>query len=110
MGSYRSKKGVRKMTDNILIDIFNMIYTKYGFDEVIKEVEDRLEYGTVKKMNGLIRISTGGHSDDEDICHALTHILCRFNKHYCGYTRGGAFYFCEEKYATVEMVRVINHD
>ena len=94
------------MTDNILIDIFNMIYDKYGFDEVIKEVEDRLEYGTVKKMNGLIRISTGGHSNDEDICHALTHILCRFSKHYCGYIRGGAFYFCEEKYANVEMVRV----
>ena len=94
------------MTDNILIDIFNMIYTKYGFDEVIKEVEDRLEYGTVKKMNGLIRISTGGWSEDEMLVEALIDMLCKFHHHYCGYTRGGAFYFCEEKYATVEMMRV----
>ena len=94
------------MTDNILIDIFNMIYDKYGFHDVIQEVEDRLQYGTVTKINGLYRISTAGHSNDEDICHALINILCRFNKHYCGYIRGGAFYFSEEKYANVEMVKV----
>ena len=94
------------MTDNILIDVFNMIYDKYGFNEVIKEVEDRLEYGNVTKMNGLIRISTGGWSEDEMLVEALIDMLCKFHYHYCGYTCGGAFYFCEEKYATVEMVRV----
>ncbi len=98
------------MTENILIDIFNTIYEKYGFIEVIQEVENRLEYGTVKRINGLFRISTAGHSNDEEICYALTHILCKFNKHYCGYIRGGAFYFCEEKYADVEMVRVVDYD
>ena len=98
------------MTENILIDIFNMIYDKYGFYDVIKEVEDRLEYGSVMKINGLYRISTAGYSNDEDICHALTHILCRFSKHYVGYIRGGAFYFCEDKYAEVEMVRVVYYE
>ena len=82
------------MTDNILIDVFNMIYDKYGFNEVIKEVEDRLEYGNVTKMNGLIRISTGGWSEDEILVEQLIDMLCKFHHHYCGYTRGGAFYFC----------------
>ena len=98
------------MAENMLVDIFNTIYDKYGFKGVIREVEDRLTYGTVKEMNGLVRITTSGYSNDEEICHALNHILCKFNKHYCGYTRGGAFYFCEEKYANVEMVRVINKE
>ena len=93
--------------DKILVDVFNLIYDKYGFQAVINEVEYRLQYGNVKKMNGLIRITAGGFSEDESICHALTHILCRFSKHYCGYIRGGAFYFCEDKYADVEMVRLV---
>ena len=96
-----------EMKDKVLVDVFNMIYDKYGFQAVLDEVEDRLEYGTFKKMNGLVRISTGGFSEDEDICHALISILCRFSKHYCGYIRGGAFYFCEDKYADVEMVKVV---
>ena len=93
------------MTERRLINIINTVYDTEGFKGVIEEVENRLEYGTVKKMNVLYRISTGGWSEDEMLLQALKHMLCRFSKHYCGYVRGGAFYFCEETYASVEMVR-----
>lgn len=95
-----------KMSTERLINIINMIYDTEGFSGVMEEVEDRLEYGRIRKMNGLYRISTGGWSEDEMLVGALTNMLCRFSRHYCGYVRGGAFYFCEERYATVEMVRV----
>ena len=98
------------MTENRLINIINTVYDTEGFQGVIEEIEDRLQYGTVKKMNGLVRISTGGYSEDEILCSALIHILCRMSKHYCGYIRGGAFFFCEDKYATVEMMRVIKYE
>lgn len=96
--------------ENILVCLIDAIYRKKGFDGVIKEVENRLEYGEVKKMNGLYRITTGGWSDDESLLHTLCNILCTFSRHYCGYTRGGAYYFCQEPWATVEMVRVIHGD
>ena len=94
------------MTEKRLILVINSIYDEYGFQGVIDEVKDRLEYGTVRKINGLYRISTGGWSDDELLVECLSHMLCKFSKHFCGYIRGGAFYFCEEKYANVEMVKV----
>ena len=94
------------MTENRLINIINTVYETEGFHGVIEEVEDRLEYGTIRKMNGLIRISTGGWSEDEMLIDALLSVLCKFHTHYCGYIRGGAFFFCEDKYADVEMVKV----
>lgn len=98
------------MVENRLVNIINTVYQTEGFQGVIEEVTDRLEYGTVKKMNGLIRISTGGWSDDEHLLHSLIKPDCMMSKHYCGYIRGGAFYFCEEKYANVEMMRVHDYD
>lgn len=90
----------------MVITIINTIYEKYGFEGVITEIENRLEYGKVKRINGLYRISTGGWSDDEFLIHCLINFRSKFAKHYCGYIRGGAFYFCEEKYANVEMMKV----
>lgn len=98
------------MTEKRLINIINTVYDTEGFNGVLEEVEDRLEYGTVRKMNGLVRISTGGWSEDELLLGALVNIMCKFRKHYCGYIRGGAFYFCEEKYANVEMMRVYDYE
>ena len=89
-----------------LITIFNAVYETEGFDGVIDEVKDRLKYGTVTEMNGLVRISTGGWSDDEYLLECLTDLLCRFHIHFYGWTRGGAHYFCEDRHANVEMVRV----
>ena len=98
------------MTEKRLINIINTVYDTEGFNGVLEEVEDRLEYGTVRKMNGLVRISTGGWSEDELLLDALVNLMCKFSKHYCGYIRGGAFYFCEEKYANVEMMRVYDYE
>lgn len=92
-----------------LINIINTVYETEGFQGVIEEVEDRLEYGRVKKMNGLYRISTGGWSEDEILLEALTSLLCRFHYHYVGYVVGGAFYFSEDKYANVEIMKVTNY-
>ena len=78
-----------------LVDKFNDIYDKSGFDGVIEYLEDNLQYGHVeRKTDDLIIITTGGWSDDEDLIHSLIHITCRFgHKHYVGYIRGGAYYF-----------------
>ena len=96
------------MSENRLINIINTVYDTEGFQGVLEEVEHRLEYGTVTRMNGLVRISTGGWSEDEMLLEALVDMLCKFHRHYCGYVVGGAFYFCEDKYANVEMVRVMS--
>ena len=53
------------MSAGMIIDIINLIYKKYGFQAVIDEVEYRLKYGSVKKINDLVRISTGGWSDEK---------------------------------------------
>lgn len=92
------------------IKIINMVYDEQGFEGVIEEITDRLNYGTVKSINGLIRITTGGFSDDEALLHCLIRPDCIMHKHYCGYIRGGAFYFCEEKYANIEMIKVAHYD
>jgi hypothetical protein len=78
-----------------LVDKFNDIYDKSGFDGVVEYLEDNLQYGDVeRKTDDLIMITTGGFSDDEDLIHSLIHITCRFGrKHYVGYLRGGAYYF-----------------
>ena len=98
------------MTEKRLVNIMNTVYKTEGFQGVIEEVTERLEYGTVREQNGLIRISTGGWSEDELLLHSLIRIDCMMSKHYCGYIRGGAFFFCEEKYANVEMMRVYDYD
>lgn len=89
---------------NRLVNVFNLIYDDEGFLGVVDEVEDRLKYGTVKKINGLYCISTGGWSEDEMLIQVLRYPTCKFHRHYCGYIVGGAFYFSEEKYVNVEMV------
>ena len=98
------------MAENRLVNIINTVYKTEGFQGVIEEIIDRLEYGTVKKMNGLYRISTGGWSEDELLLHSIIRIDCMMSKHYCGYIKGGAFYFCEDKYANVEMMRVYDYE
>ena len=94
------------MHETRLVNIINMVYKTEGFRGVIDEVGNRLEYGTVLTRNDLVRISTGGYSEDELLLHSLIRPDCMMSKHYCGYIRGGAFYFCKEKYADVKMVRI----
>lgn len=89
-----------------LTDRINHIYIMKGFNGVIEEIEDRLEYGTVQIINGLYRITTGGWSDDEALLHTLMYPTCKFSRHYKGYIVGGAFYFSKEKYAAVEMMKL----
>lgn len=97
------------MTENNLIYKFNQIYrtAKYPYIAVLEEVEEMLTYGQViKKEDGLYCVTTAGYSEDEAICHALVHILCRFGYyHYVGYLRGEAFYFSESKHDSVEINR-----
>ena len=86
------------MTDeDITIKLLNTIYNELGFDGVIEEIKHRLVYGKVVETDGLTRISTGGWSDDEFLLECLTHILCRFSRHYVGYIVGGAFFFDKDK-------------
>lgn len=75
----------------------NMIYEKSGFQGIIKEVKDNLEYGNVTSKNGLYCITTAGWSEDEFLVGALRHPVSRFRYHYVGYIVGGAFYFVEDK-------------
>lgn len=105
-----SDERVDELIDNLILRMINTIYDEDGFQAALNEIERRLEYGKVKKINGLYRITTGGWSDDEALLHSLCSILSKLKKHYCGYIKGGAYYFCEEKYANVEMVRVIEHE
>lgn len=83
----------------------NNIYKKFGFDGVIKEVRQRLVYGTVTEMDNLIRISTGGWSDDEALLDVLISSLTQFHYHYVGYIVGGAFYFDPDK--SIESFRKV---
>ena len=87
-----------KISSNYL-EMFNDLYLSKGFHAVLEEIEEHLEYGTVKETEkGLYRITTMGYSDDEEIVHTLSHILCYFGRdHFVGYTRGGAYYFVENK-------------
>ena len=101
---------ISELIDNLTLRVINIIYDEDGFHAALNEIERRLEYGEVKKINGLYRITTGGWSDDEALLHSLCSLLSKFRKHYCGYIRGGAYYFCEDRYANVEMVRVIEHE
>lgn len=78
-----------------LVDKFNDIYDKSGFDCVVACVADNLQYGYIeRKTDDLIKITTGGWSNDEHLIHSLISIPCMFGyKHYVGYLRGGAYYF-----------------
>lgn len=92
----------------LYVELFNIIYKKYGFKGVLEEIDDRLEYGKVSEENGLYCITTGGWSDDEELVDCLIHPHSKFHYHYCGYIVGGAFYFCEDKSEmNVEMVKVV---
>lgn len=106
--SFLKKKEENKMIDEefILVDIINTIYTKYGFQAVLNEVESRLTYGKIRKQDdGLYEITTGGWSEDEHLVDALINPASRFHYHYIGYLIGGAFYFDEDK--TIESHRRI---
>ena len=94
----------------MLIEIFNTVYEKYGFDGVIEEITDRLKYGTVKKTDtGLYRISTAGYSDDEIVLASLTFFTCIFGyKHYVGFLRGGHYYFSRDRdMDNIEIIQMI---
>lgn len=105
-----SDERVYELIDNLILRMINIIYDEDGFQAALNEIERRLEYGKVKKINGLYRITTGGWSDDEALLHSLCSLLSKLRKHYCGYIKGGAYYFCEEPYANVEMMRVIEYE
>ena len=106
-----------------LVDKFNDIYDKSGFNGVIEYLEDNLQFGGVerktddlqfggveRKTDDLIMITTGGFSEDEDLIHSLLHMTCTFGrKHYVGYLRGGAYYFSryDKEYDLIEA-KLIN--
>lgn len=83
------------MTD---VDTINEIYKKDGFEGVISFVEGELELGRITETGDkMYRISTAGWSEDEFLVYVLTDLTSIFGtKHYVGYIRGGAYYFCEE--------------
>ena len=83
--------------DYIESEHINNIYKEFGFDGVIEEVKGRLVYGTITEMDNLVRISTGGWSDDEALLDILISPMTRFHYHYVGYLVGGAFYFTKDK-------------
>ena len=61
------------------MDSLNKLYKKEGFQGVITDISDRLEYGNVTVHDdGLYCVTTGGWSDDEHLLHCLTHILSQF--------------------------------
>lgn len=105
-----TNKRISELADSLILRMINTIYDEDGFHAALDEIERRLEYGKVSRINGLYRITTGGWSDDEALLHSLCSILSKLRKHYCGYIKGGAYYFCEEKHANVEMVRVIEYE
>ena len=99
------------MVNKVLLTVLNNLYEKYGFEAVLTEVRDRLTYGEVTlKDDGLYCITTHGFSDDEELVHTLTNILCRFGYfHYVGYLRGGAYYFTKNKHEmNVEITYIKN--
>ena len=94
--------------DYIESEHINNIYKEFGFDGVIEEVKSRLVYGTVTEMDNLIRISTGGWSDDEALLDVLISPMTRFHYHYVGYLVGGAFYFDKDKsFESFRKIRLI---
>lgn len=92
--------------DNLEVEHINDIYKQYGFDGVIDYATGKLsEYGAVREVDkGLWVMVTGGWSDHENWIHCLNDLLCMFGyKHYCGYVRGGAFYYSEDTDRSVEI-------
>ena len=66
---------ISELADNLILRMINIIYVENGFYAALDEIERRLEYGRVKKINGLYRITTGGWSDDEALLNSLCSIL-----------------------------------
>lgn len=84
----------------------NNIYKEYGFKGVINYAKDKLQqYGAVREESpGLWVLVTGGWNDNENWINSLNHPASIFMmKHYCAYTRGGAFYYSEEPHCNVEL-------
>lgn len=100
--------------DYIESEHINNIYKELGFDGVIKEVKSRLVYGTVTEMDNLIRISTGGWSDDEALLDVLISPMTRFHYHHVGYLVGGAFYFDKDKsfesFRKIKLIKDLEND
>lgn len=92
--------------DTFEIKLINSIYNREGFKGVIDYATGKLsEYGAVREVDkGLWVMVTGGWSDNEHWIHCLNNMVCLFGmKHYCGYVRGGAFYYSEDTDRSVEI-------
>lgn len=84
----------------------NNIYKESGFMGVIDYAKDKLqEYGLVKEVeDGLWVIVTGGWSMHEYFIDCLNNPVSIFGmKHYCGYERGGAFYYTMKPYEDISI-------
>ncbi len=81
------------------VEMYNKIYSEKGFNGIIQTLEDKLHLGRITwKPNGIVCITTGGWSDDEEIIHNLLHIVSQFgHNHYLGYVVGGVYYFSKER-------------
>lgn len=81
-------------------ELFNHTYEYDGFEGVLYELEDKLEYGKIiEKENGIWCITTGGWQHDEEMIESLLDLTSLFGHyHYLGYVRGGAYYFAEKAY------------
>lgn len=96
-----------------LVKRYNAIYGELGFDGIISEMKDSLEYGNVAELpDGMYRISTAGWSEDEEKLGALISFASMFGyRHYVGVLRGGHFYFSRHKgFREFEIVDVTSGD
>ena len=79
------------------VEYYNNIYQEKGFKGIISTVEGQLHIGRVTwNPNGIVRITTGEWSDDEEIIYNLIDVFSKFGQfHYIGEIRGGSYYFAE---------------
>lgn len=80
-----------------LVKHYNKVYQEKGYHGVIRRLKDDLEYGDISfPSDNILRVTTAGWSDDEEILDSFTYFTSRFGHfHYIGKIRGGAFYFAE---------------
>ena len=98
-----------KHDSNELIEIkhINNIYMELGFNGVIEYAKKELnKYGTVREVDkGLWMMATGGWSEHEDWLDCVNSFACMFSRHWRGMLRGGAFYYTEEAYGEIEIIK-----
>jgi hypothetical protein len=88
-----------------LIKLYNKIYIEKGYHGIIRALKRDLEFGDINfPSDNLLKVTTGGWSDDEDVLSSLTSFNSMFGyNHYVGKLRGGVFYFAEQMESTSDF-------